>query len=328
MNESMERIDRRFSIERNSSLAYQEENLRRNRILVHEPGIRGFYAEFSTVAHAMVYAWTNNLQFVIDSSSWGFRCQQGWSDYFTPIFTEYEPEMDSRVEFRTSGRVHPSATGQHVHYRNILFSRPERVTIGDHVVLGDHPINIHFLRMLFVPNPRVRRLINECIEQLGVPDHYVALHLRRGDKIGDQDILYPAQAYLKRVTGKQRELAVFAMSDDYAAIKEVAEALAKDGSKRPLISITEASQTGFDADRLGEGKLFLRGDFLPDSDAERSTYTDTEVVRLLTETVIAAQSERFIGSYFSNVGKVIRDLHHLPGQVTLMQEHHLDSEQE
>ncbi len=328
MNGILDRIDRRFSIERASARDYQAENLSKDRYLVHEPGIRGFYAEFSTVVHAMVYAWTNDLQFIIDSSRWGFRSGQGWSDYFTPLFREYKPTMESQVEFRTSDRVHPSAKGRHVHYSKILFSRPGRADIGDQVILGDHPINIHFLRMLLLPTQRVRQIVAERIESLGLPDQYVALHLRRGDKIGDQDILYPAEAYLERITGDHRGLAVFAMSDDYAAIEEVAQILAKDESKRPLFSITGTSQSGFDADRLGEGKLFLHGGTLAGSRAERNAYIDDEVIRLLAETIIAAQSQRFIGSYFSNVGKVIRDLHQQPGQVTLMQEHHLNSVQQ
>ncbi|MBT4519828.1 MAG: hypothetical protein HOC23_07465 [Halieaceae bacterium] len=317
-------LDRRLMLEHTSAQDYQAANLQNKRYLVHEPGGRGFFAEFSTVAHAMVYAWTNNLQFVLDSSRWSFGIEQGWADYFIPIFPEYQSAMDDRVEFRTSERVHPSVEGRHIHYHNVLFSRPARVAIGDHIVLGDHPINIHFLRMLFRYNGKIRRAIEAQINALELPDHYVALHLRRGDKVGDEDILYPTQAYLDHVSEAYRNLPVFAMSDDHAAINDVREALAGDGSGRALFSLTEKNQAGFNEQRLQRGAFFLQADSSPTSDTERSTYTNNEVIRLLAETVIAAQSQCFVGTYFSNVGKVIRDLHQLPNRVTLMQPHQLE----
>ena len=89
------------AIDRYVRLCYQEQNQLRTRYLVYHLGTHGFYAEFTTVVHAMIYAWQHNLRFALDSTGFGFRYRDGWSDYFEPIFEEYTPSLDPMVEMHS-----------------------------------------------------------------------------------------------------------------------------------------------------------------------------------------------------------------------------------
>lgn len=292
-----------------------------DKYFVFHVGDRGFFAEITCVARAAIYAYCHNLQLVLYNNDFGFNYQKGWADYYLPFCKEYEPSMESKVE------VYAEATRKSKFMRELHAHRIDSLTIGSVTIQGFREIMSFFMLMLCRPIQKLANEAKKAIDQFGLDGDFAAVHVRRGDKVGDEDEYYPIEIYidsLKKMNGFG--LPLFVLSDDYQAIIEMKEAIGKIYPQIPIHSLCQPKNSGFDVWALRKGEYTHKH---KESD---KTHPSTNVIKqdtyenastLVVETLIAAKSKIFVGTARSNVSYSIRALHEQPKQCFMLSKTHL-----
>jgi len=283
---------------------YRAVNEARRECLVYHLGRRGFCAELTSVALAMAYAWHHDLQLVLDSSEFAYRFRDGWSDYFQPFCSDVSevPADRIRERFRFEDRRH---------FQNLRAFAPE--TFGFGVLRFDdlQPRIGNFTRLMFQLGYESECAVRRLRERLRLPRDYIAIHVRRGDKVGDEDVSYPVERYfakLEQLGGLGRST-VFVLSDDSATVEEVRGHLRSTGHQNRVVSLCLPEHAGFSVKKLQAGKDFAGSGRTFDTDQEYREYAREETHRLLAEISIAARATRFVTTLHSNVGRTIWYLH-------------------
>ena len=254
-------------------------------------GNRGFFAEVTTVARAMIYAWAERRQLVLDSSGFAYGFRDGWADYFEP-FCQGASEVDPE---RIRERFRFSLQGDRSHFQKLRAFDPGRIRFGTQEITGMQPLIRHFMRLIFRLGYDSRRQVDRLGESLHLPQDYVAFHIRRGDKVGDEDIHYAVELYVQQL-GELGHNAIFVMSDDYATVGEVREYLESHKRTNRVATLCRREHTGFDIWKLRAAESFAGGDRAFDGKEAHRRYVRDETNRLLAETVIASRAKRFVSN--------------------------------
>ena len=289
---------------------YRQKNSQYEKYLVCHMGSLGFYAEITSIARAMIYAHQKKLRFVLHSKNFAYQYKNGWADYFEPIGEEYSPEMEPHVcehyTFAKKGDPFFSPKTRDT----IRAFRVDTITVGDVTIHNMQEILTAFVKMLLRFNKKVKEDISLILNSLQLPEKYVTVHIRRGDKVGDEDIFYPTALYLQHLHTLDADTAVFVMSDDARTVQEVKDCLLYRGLKNAVYSLCEAKHRGFDIWKLrAKAYFFGSAQTTVNNDQEYAQYVYAETLRLLTETLIASHSHQFISTAHSNVAKTVRFLH-------------------
>ncbi len=273
--------------------------------LVYHLGGRGFCAELTSVARAMAYAWHHGLQLVLDSSEFAYRYDRGWDDYFVPFCKDVSEVPPDRV------REHFDFHRNRKHFSGLRAFNPKEFRFGAHRFDELQGRLAHFTRLIFCIGDEAEREVDALRSDLGLRRDYVALHIRRGDKVGDEDIFYPVERYFEglRGIGGLRKRPVFVLSDDYEAVVEVSEFLEKHGRPNPVRTLCRREHRGFSVKKLQAGEGFAGDRAGIESEAAFRRYAWDESVRLIAEISIAADASHFVTTAQSNVGLTIWYLH-------------------
>jgi SAM-dependent methyltransferase len=284
--------------------------------LVYSLGNRGFYAEISTVARAMIYAWCHDLQLVLDCEEFAWAHEKGWADYFEPFCPDHrsiDPErIKKRVAFKLSGNQKP--------FKELRSYMPEEFDFGNTRLQGFQSILAFFMKLIFRPVADCQAVIDELSASLNLPPEYDAIHIRRGDKVGDEDVYYPTDIYLDRLRPLGLGRTLFVMSDSYQAVEEVRDSLQERNSTARVVSLIEPQRTGFDVWKLRRGEKFIgEGGTEEDPELQRA-YIRDQTYCLIAETAVAMNSSRFVSTWLSNVGRMVWYLHRQPEDCVLLQQ--------
>jgi len=276
---------------------------------------RGLCAELSDVARAAIYAWKHDLQLLLDSTRFAYRVERGWGDYFE-AFCHSADEVDparirERFEFGPQGPDRKPV-------RRLQVYRTDELQLGELRLTGFSKILEFFQKFLFRLNPRCRRLVAQHIAPLPLPASYYALHIRRGDKIGDEDVHYPALLYLRELGAIPERACIFVMSDEHAAVEEVRRAVQLQGLSHQILSMATAEDTGFDVELLRRGQSFMSRDGSRRRTTDRQ-YKEIATIRLLADMVVATGATKIVSSNRSFVGTTLKALAPISAQVRLLE---------
>ncbi len=295
----------------------KQHNQRHSRILLYYLADRGFFAEVTFLARVMVYAVRYNYRLIICNDDFLHKVARGWQDFFKPFCETYDPEIhlniDRIVRFGDA-RLSKESRGQPLqHAIEILNHYPSELTIESHQLKGIRAINASFVRAIYRLNDRVAELSKDVIEALELPDTYDCVHIRRGDKVDDEDRFYPASEYFQKLDLSSSQSPVFVMTDDYGALAEAQTTLKTRELPNRIISLCEPRHRGFDIYDLRNQKPF----FSHDGDSSEATGSMPEMiyqetVQLLTEVEIARASRKFVSTNRSNVFKLVAFTHRNP----------------
>ena len=272
---------------------------RRPRVLVFHLTQRGFYSEFSNMVNAYIFAAAKAWGFSLVSQRFLYGIDKGWEDYFARFWIESDGK---RVECRGKSPMFDQIRS--FDYSNV--SVPEMGLFPNQVFANKRKI----ARKLYQLLPSVEADVNQLIAKLNLPSDYVAIHIRRGDKVGEAPFRtnrktgsseaqsFPVEAYLNRllVEPEAEPRHIFVCTDSYAAFLEL-QNHARDAWRDPTI-YTLASPTD-----KGHSTLLLRQQF-------KNKYQ--AVVRLLADVKICTKSRRFVGTYSSNLSRLVPLLHDQP----------------
>lgn len=291
---------------------YQKYNEKQKKHLVYHLGNRGFYAEMTTVARAMLYCYANSLQLWLCSDDFGYRYKQGWEDYFLPFCKEYNATTNGVA----ADHCYSDRRGTGTLFNKVLGFTSDEISFGPITIKGMQEILRFFMLLIYRFTLEVEQKVNKQAALLNIPPDYNAIHVRRGDKVGcAEDMFYPAEVYLDHLFNKGVvRLPLFIMSDDFGAVKELEEILKGQGVSPSVITLCNDTHAGFDIFALRDRTLTYsrnEGNVKP-TDSEYRQHIYAETIRLLTETIVAARSNLFIGTRKSNIGWMVRALHNQP----------------
>lgn len=277
--------------------------------LVYHLGNRGFYAEISTVARAMLYCFAKGRRLLLRADDFGYRYEKGWEDYFRPI----GPPCDTLPTEGDILHCFSDRRGGGELFDEVRAFMPEAFTIGPVTIRGAQEILRLFMLMAFRLAPEVEGRVRRLIADLELPLRYNAVHIRRGDKVGDEDIFYPAEAYVERLEEGDATLPVFVLSDDFEAVREFETTLEARIGGAAVITLCNESHQGFDIYALRDRTLvYQKGEGDGRQGTDGQAYRENifeETVRLLAETLVAARAQRFVGTRISNIGWMVKTLH-------------------
>ena len=261
----------------------------------------------------ILYAEQEGLTFTMNSVHSNITYKNGWADYFRPFCKEFNNEL-RRKDFQfweTSGHMNKRKRRYAIrgyfqvgfdsvfthqiwwkiwgkHFEEKAYSSPKYGFIN----LSGVDAATNVLNNIWNLNEELESWICNQKKQLGFDDvQYVAVHMRRGDKVSGTtkeadevatnsfaDEILKLPAHIKTV---------YVLTDDYARIGELQTMLPADYK---IITLCERGENGYD------NGLFTK--LSPEIRFNR-------IKRLLLETEICRKADFFIGTYVTNLSKLI-----------------------
>ena len=182
---------------------------------------------------------------LLDSTEFAYAYRRGWEDYFEPFCVAPDSVDPQRIE--TWFRFNPIEEREV--FMSLLRSEPDRLRFGSTEIAPFEAIMRHFMRLIF-------RLKDDCVDEISrltkrleLTERYVAIHVRRGDKVGDEDVAYAVERYFDALGPLSGET-VFVMSDDYGAVTEVSNHLDRHCLTSNVATLCHREHSGFDIWKL------------------------------------------------------------------------------
>lgn len=276
----------------------------KKKFVFHLGSDAGFFSEYNNMILAMLYCLSNKIQFVLYSEDANFGYKKGWRDYFLPFCDEATGRFHQRYNFRDYDFIQ-SRLGRRDRLKIKIYKFFHRIdfltqdlwcSIRDRKH-EDQVYNIpdlgivnlplkeacqKLVRMTWQYNPDTDILVKNEINALRLPQQYIGLHIRRGDKHIEHESMK-----IRVYTDKMRDLNikdVFISTDDYNAILDIKE---QSAANLNFFYLCKDDQTGYDHNQyiaLSKPKI---------KEAQ---------IELFASVDILAKSQYFIGTYSSNIG--------------------------
>lgn len=282
---------------------YQELNLSQPTHLLFRLGAdAGFYSEYNNMIFTIYYCLLHNIRFSLSSHGANF-CAGGWNEFFEPFCEEINHKLDNYFNNRYRKplirgkriRLKALAYQLHLFHHDIdyltydLFhearSLPLNVvnTISDLDIRGTLVENCRELnKMIYRFNPSTQQEIDKRISSLYLPQDYVAIHVRRGDKKREAEHTSLA-LYVEKVIANSDCKNVFVATDDYSVFKELEATYLN----YHFYTNTPAANRGYEQ-RAFEHQL--------------EEWRKNELLDLFTTIEIMSKSKLFVGTLSSNIG--------------------------
>lgn len=271
----------------------------------------GFYSEYNGMILTMLYCLQNKIKFVLYSKDANFGFKNGWTDYFEPFCSETINIIHKYLNIRTfeTGKVRfADFNFLKWHVKMAVFSalyaaiKPFKSTLFTQDIwaevwnknllnqnfyfpeLGINGGFIHacnkLIELTYRFNTDVKKEIFSIIEKTGLPEKYIACHIRRGDKSIEADLI-PVEKYIEELKTLPIK-DVFVSTDDYSVYKT----LACNFLQWNWITLCEEKEAGYNQ---------VSFNYLDAKSKKRA------IIRLLAEVNIWSLSDVFIGTETSNL---------------------------
>ncbi|WP_163307728.1 hypothetical protein [Dysgonomonas sp. 521] len=252
---------------------------------------------------AMLYCLTEKIQFVLYSKDANFGYEKGWTDYFLPFCDEISDDFNKKYNFRDYEffrqklnkkdklkiRFHKLIHGIDFFTQDLwllIRDREHEKKVYNIPELGIKDSSLRdacrsLINITWEYNPIVKTLIKDKINSLNLPDEYIGFHIRRGDKVVEQELI-DISAYFQKIEETFKKNA-FILTDDYRVISEIRE-------KYPqwnIYTLCKETEIGYNHAN------FKRGDKAVIRDSHINLFASLDILSL---------SQCFIGTFGSNPG--------------------------
>ena len=197
----------------------------------------GFYSEFNNMVFGMIYCLKNKYQFVLYSNNSQFKINRGWEDFFEPFVdtvnsSSFHKRFNKRLKAKKIKlRHYPQwyffkffnkdtyLTHElfHSFFNNDFYK--EQFDFPELGIKGNlRDASYEFVKMIYKFNDSTQKEIQKNIAGLNLPERYAAIHIRKGDKDTEYDIL-PTTTYIEKLNELSDLKDVFIFTDDYTVIE-------------------------------------------------------------------------------------------------------------
>jgi len=282
--------------------------------IIYSLSTRGLYSELFNLCLAVVYAQKKRLALRLNTCLWNSRVDRGWDDYFEPtvdqcnnamaaqdrVYTNekpwigkiyYDPKAFCSFYFRFFlNRLYQWAHPTHLLTKDVFGEMRSEPFLRD--TLGDDAFGLMAasFRRMYVLNRETSSQIEQRKRQLQLPDVYLGVHIRRGDKIATHEMhdIHLDQYVQAILQHKAVSHNVYIATDDVSVVDYVRQKTGGQG-----INIFYNSQNkgqGFDESTFNHASKEVRKE---------------ETLNVLLDMDVLVHSTFFIGTYTSNLSRVV-----------------------
>ena len=275
---------------------------------------RGLYSELVNLALAKVYADKYNYRLLVNSRNWNSKIDNGLSDWFIPYFEETHSILTYQEKIYNNekpwiGKIYYNPSAFWGYWRERLYNKIfkffsptallskesfQRMHSGDFLSQYSEGELLNAVsnsfKKFYKYNALTQNSISEKKQYINIPDNYISVHIRRGDKIvtGEMEDIN-LNIYVDAIR-KYSYISnnIYIATDDVTVISYISKKLSDIDIK--IYYNKENKLKGFD-----EKTYNLKSD---------SVRRD-EVLNMLFDMDMMINSSFFIGTFSSNVGCVV-----------------------
>lgn len=267
----------------------------------------GFYSEFNNMILCMISALQNGIDFNIYSRDAFFFDGKGWQKYFEPFCKEKTSRIHHYINRRVTSIVHDSVkswftdkaliigsslyklvtgnfltqdyffSSRSVWFQNSSFDIPKYNLKGDLLAVSNA-----IIEKIYIFNPKYQDIISKQISELALPDSFIGIHIRGGDKITEKD-LFPISKYMEVAESNSSCRNAFVLTDDY----QVINFLKNNYQDWSFYTLTFPDECGY-----------VNASF----EAKSVERREQEMIKVFASVEVIRKSNLFIGTYSSNIG--------------------------
>lgn len=277
---------------------YKQMNESFQRSLIHHFGTgNGFYSELNSLLFSTLFCLQNRLRLEIYSKDAPFTFGNGWNEYFESFCPDFKNDFIGKRISRDYINNHKN---NHICYLYKVLTKND--ILNDiywycrsgwfehaHFMIPELGINgdIRQAMKVLIPivyrfNKKYTHIIDTFINDLDLPQRYISLHVRAGDKISERNLIKP-QSYLEKAKSLSNCHNIFVATDDY----RVFEQLMRDNPDYTFYTSTSPEERGNDTEKL----------FASSNDIIRNN-----LIEMFASVEVFLHSELFVGTYSSNPG--------------------------
>ena len=240
------------------------------------------------------------LPLYLDSKNWLFAHEKGWHDYFT-----------SMEEILPEGPRYENVNYDDCNRREFTV-RQYKDTIAE----------------LFQIQPHIHARAETLKERMNLPDDYIAVFIRRGDKLVGESVFIPIEFYVQRAL-ESKPSHIFIQTDDFRAVQEFCSVIGRVAPHVKVATTCPQDKFGMFYDPLDMSKCVMTSyrigeevvcnrqgiQYLETNAPQKSILELTKsqmkehVEEMLTGVILCQKARYVILDHQSNVGRFISFTH-------------------
>lgn len=229
----------------------------------------GLYSELNSMMEFMLFCYMNHIRFELyaDDANFSKPGGNGWEELFEPFCPINHDPLNQKANYRptdylsqirphrlwTKGYYYPQKLKQNTG-ADYLTQDVWCMAISDEFKKSeirwplfdmDGTCETEFAKLSSValcPKPEIRRKMDELIAGLNLPEHFISMQVRGGDKYLEYDELVEADAFIEKVEKLNLDTNnIFVFTDDYRNVTYIKE-------KRPewnIMTLTREDERGY-----------------------------------------------------------------------------------
>lgn len=275
---------------------------------------RGLYSELFNLCLAMVYAKYSHLKLQLNTWLWNGRINNGWQDYFSPTLPCTNNPFSAQDKVYTKerpwiGKIYYKPKEFYGYYFRFILNNIYQILHPNHLLtkdifedmrskefidetLGDYAFNsmASSFKQMYILNDNTKIKIYKRMDALGLPDNYIGVHIRRGDKITSEEMqeIHIAKYVNYIIKHKTISSNVYIATDNISIIDELTQQLLPHG-----ICVFY--------NYLNQSQGFNEAAF--NRFSRQARYE--EMLNVLLDMEVLIHSKYFIGTYTSNLSRVV-----------------------
>lgn len=315
------RISSLYELEEAEDLESKKKEYRRineafeQRMIFHVGFGAGLYSELDSMMEHMLFCFTHHIRFELyaDDANFSKAGGKGWEELFEPFCPINHDKLNHIANYRPTD--HLSCMRRHrLWVKGYLLPRILKKRTGADYLTQDiwcmcinqefknTPMQVPLLGVdgvgalefakladiALCPKPDVRAEMDVLIAGLKLPEHYISIQVRGGDKLLEYDALIGLDAFISRIEAMDvKHHNIFLFTDDYTNVEQLRK-------KRPdwrVYTLTREEERGYYNSTFNK---------------QSWEYRRLNLVKLLAIMEVCEKSELHIGSKQSCVDSYLR----------------------
>ena len=275
---------------------------------------RGLYSELVNLALAKVYADKYNYRLLVNSRNWNSKIDNGLSDWFIPYFEETHSILTYQEKIYNNekpwiGKIYYNPSAFWGYWRERLYNKIfkffnptallskesfQRMHSGDFLSQYSEGELLNAVsnsfKKFYKYNALTQNSISEKKQYINIPDNYISIHIRRGDKI---------------VTGEMEDINLNIYVDAIRKYSYISNNIYIATDDVTVISYISKKLSDIDTNIYYNKENKLKGFDEKTYNLKSDSVRRDEVLNMLFDMDMMINSSFFIGTFSSNVGCVV-----------------------
>ena len=284
------------------------------KIIIYSLTHRGLYSELVNLALAKVYADKYNYRLLVNSRNWNSKIDNGLSDWFIPYFEETHSILTYQEKIYNNekpwiGKIYYNPSAFWGYWRERLYNKIfkffnptallskesfQRMHSGDFLSQYSEGELLNAVsnsfKKFYKYNALTQNSISEKKQYINIPDNYISVHIRRGDKI---------------VTGEMEDINLNIYVDAIRKYSYISNNIYIATDDVTVISYISKKLSDIDINIYYNKENKLKGFDEKTYNLKSDSVRRDEVLNMLFDMDMMINSSFFIGTFSSNVGCVV-----------------------